>query len=875
MGRWIRLFTEGDASQRDLLGGKGANLAEMTKLGLPIPPGFTVTTEACTEYLRRGGKVPEGLWEEVEYGIRYTEGRLGHRLGDPAKPLFVSVRSGAAASMPGMMDTILNVGLNDATAEGLGRLVDERFALDAYRRLIQMFGKVVLDAPAERFDDALSGARLALGVKSDHELTPVALRRLIIHFREILDAQGTVLPDDPREQVREAILAVFRSFNTERAKSYRQMHGLSDDMGTAANIQAMVFGNMGADSATGVAFTRNPNTGAPGLFGEFLQNAQGEDIVAGTRTPRPISEMFGDPVFHDAGTQLQALADQLETHFLDMQDIEFTVEQGRLWILQTRTGKRTAQAAVRIAVDLANAGSIDRTEAVHRVSPAQIELLMHPHIDPSRDLAVIAAGLPASPGAASGAVVLTTAEAKRRGEAGEAILLVRPETAADDFPGMRWVKGILTARGGMTSHAAVVARGMGTPAVVGCSALEVDERSGVIRIGSTVIRAGDDLTIDGSTGHVITGKVAMVPAHLDEFAQTLLSWADDIRRLHVRANADTVADTQRARSLGAEGIGLCRTEHMFFSDGRLHVVRTLILAEDDLERQRALAKLEQFQFGDFAGIFRAMDGLPVTIRTLDPPLHEFLPQRTDEIAQLASRIGMSIAAVEARIEELREANPMLGHRGCRLGMTVPEITEMQARAIFRAALLCAMEGVDVRPEIMIPLVSDVEELRRQRKVVDDVATRIFANAGRSVAYRVGTMIELPRAALRGADLATEADFFSFGTNDLTQTVYGLSRDDAGTFLPQYLAEGIYDQDPFQVLDREGVGELIRIAAERGRAAKPNLELGVCGEHGGDPDSIQFCHEIGMDYVSCSPYRVPVARIAAAHAALGTMAAVVV
>jgi pyruvate,orthophosphate dikinase len=874
VGRWIRLFSEGDASQRDLLGGKGANLAEMTRLGLPIPPGFTVTTEACTEYLHRGGTVPEGLWEEVEYGISYIEGRLGRHLGDPAKPLLVSVRSGAAASMPGMMDTILNVGLNDATTDGLGTLMGERFALDAHRRLIQMFGKVVLETPAERFDDALSGARLALGVESDHELTPVALRRLIVHFREILQTQGTALPDDPREQVREAILAVFRSFNTERAKAYRQMHGLSDDMGTAANIQAMVFGNMGADSATGVAFTRNPNTGAPGLFGEFLQNAQGEDIVAGTRTPRPVSEMFNDPAFHGAGVRLQAISDQLEAHFRDMQDLEFTVEQGRLWILQTRNGKRTAQAAVRIAVDMATSGSIDRQEAVHRLSPAQIELLMHPHIDPSRDVNVIATGLAASPGAATGAVVLTAAEAKRRGEAGEAVLLVRPDTVADDFPGMRWAQGILTARGGMTSHAAVVARGMGTPAVVGCGALEIDERAGVIRIGSTVIRAGDDLTIDGSAGAIILGKVAMVPAHLDEHAQTLLSWADGIRRLHVRANADTPADAQRARSLGAEGIGLCRTEHMFFSDGRLHVVRTLILAEGDEERRHALARLEQFQTGDFAEIFRAMGGLPVTIRTLDPPLHEFLPQRPEEIAQLATRLGMSVAAVATRITELHEANPMLGHRGCRLGMTVPEITEMQARAIFRAALLCAMEGVDVRPEIMIPLVSDVEELRRQRTVIDDVASHLFTNTGRSVTYRVGTMIELPRAAMRGADLATEADFFSFGTNDLTQTVYGLSRDDAGTFLPQYLSEGIYKADPFQVLDRECVGELIRMAATRGRSVRPGLELGVCGEHGGEPDSIQFCHEIGLDYVSCSPFRVPVARLAAAHAALGARAAVI-
>jgi pyruvate, orthophosphate dikinase len=875
VGRWIRLFTEGDAGQRALLGGKGANLAEMTQLGLPIPPGFTVTTEACLEYLRNNGRIPEGLWEEVEYGIRYIEGRMGRRFGDPDKPLLLSVRSGAAASMPGMMDTILNIGLNDTTTDSLGAVMGERFALDAYRRLIQMFGKVVLGAPSEKFDDALSGARLALGVKSDHELTPVALRRLIIHFREILHAQEAGLPDDPVEQVREAILAVFRSFNTERAISYRQMHGLSENMGTAANVQAMVFGNMGSDSATGVAFTRDPNTGAPGLFGEFLQNAQGEDIVAGVRTPRPVSEMFSDAAFRAAGAQLQAIADQLEAHFTDMQDIEFTVEQGRLWILQTRTGKRTAQAAVRIAVDLAEAGSIDRREAIHRVSPTQIELLLHPHIDSTRHIEVVATGLPASPGAATGTVVLNTAEARRRGEAGEAILLVRPETAADDFPGMRYAQGILTARGGMTSHAAVVARGMGTPAVTGCSALEIDERAGVIRVGSTVIRAGDDLTIDGSTGHVILGKAAMIQAHLDERAERLLSWADETRRMKVRANADTPADAQRARGLGAEGIGLCRTEHMFFTNGRLPVIRTLILSEDRHERERALAKLERFQTDDFASIFRAMDGLPVTIRTLDPPLHEFLPTRPEEIAKIADRLNMPIEEIEDRIDGLHEANPMLGHRGCRLGMTVPEITEMQARAIFRAALRCAAEGVVVLPEIMIPLVSDIEELRRQRRLIDGVAGQLFEQAGRSVEYHVGTMIELPRAALRGADLAQEADFFSYGTNDLTQTTYGLSRDDAGTFLPQYLVDGVYPKDPFQVLDRDGVGELIQIASERGRSANPTLELGVCGEHGGDPESIRFCNEIGLDYVSCSPFRVPIARLAAAHAALGSEAAVIV
>jgi pyruvate,orthophosphate dikinase len=867
MGRWIRLFSEGDAGQNALLGGKGANLAEMTSLGLPIPTGFTVTTEACRAYLA-SGTVPEGLWEEVDYGLRTIEQKMERQFGDPGNPLLVSVRSGGAVSMPGMMDTILNVGLNDETTTGLGELLGHRFALDAHRRLIQMFGKVVRDVPGERFDDALSGARLAIGVKSDHELNVDALRRLIARFRDTVQAVAEPVPTDPTEQVRQAILAVFNSWNTERAIAYRDAHRMKHDAGTAATVQAMVFGNMGADSGTGVCFTRNPNTGAPGLFGEFLANAQGEDVVAGIRTPRPIAEMADDTAFATAAAQLQAIADQLEAHFSDMQDIEFTIEGGQLWILQTRSGKRTAQAAVRIAVDLADSGSITREEAVGRVTPHHLELLLHPRLDESRELEVIATGLPASPGAASGKVVLDPKEAEKRAKAGEAVLLVREETVAEDFPGMAGAQGILTARGGMTSHAAVVARGMGIPAVTGCSAIEIDTRGRSIRIGEHDIKEGDELTIDGGTGRVILGHAPTIEAGLDEEVGTLLGWADEHRALAVRANADTPEDARRARELGAEGIGLCRTEHMFFENGRLHAMRTMILADDEADRQKALAKLEQFQCDDFAGIFRAMAGLPVTIRTLDPPLHEFLPQKAEDVRLLADRLGATVDELQVRIDAMRETNPMLGHRGCRLGMTFPEITRMQTRAIFRAALIVDAEGIEVHPEIMIPLVSVTEELKRQRKVVDETAEDVFGKAGRRVAYHVGTMIELPRAAIRAGQLATLADFFSFGTNDLTQTTMGLSRDDATRFLPEYIESGVFRTDPFQVLDVDGVGQLIGLACERGRAVKPGIPLGVCGEHGGDPTSIKFCHELELDYVSCSPFRVPIARLAAAHAALG-------
>ncbi|HRA47384.1 MAG TPA: pyruvate, phosphate dikinase [Thermomicrobiales bacterium] len=864
--QWIRLFSEGRAADNALLGGKGANLAEMVHLGLPIPPGFTITTEACREYLATG-EVPAGLWDEVDRGIDTIEQKLGRALGDPTNPLLVSVRSGAVQSMPGMMDTILNIGLNDTTRAGLATALGERFAYDAHRRLLQMYGHIVLGLPDDHFADAISGARLATVASSESDLDPNALSGLVQRFQTILTEAEVPVPNNPRHQIREAVLAVFRSWHSERAVAYRRLYRMDSATGTAATIQAMVFGNRGSTSGTGVAFTRNPATGAPGLFGEFLINAQGEDVVAGVRTPQHLEDLAEDPVWSESITTLRSIGDQLETHFRDMQDIEFTVEEGRLWVLQTRTAKRTAQAAVRIAVELANSGMINRSEAVRRVTPEQIESILHPGLDNSRTMNVVATGLPASPGAARGQIVLTQQEAIQLGEAGTKVILVRTETAAEDFPGMVHAQGILTARGGMTSHAAVVARGMGKPAVTGCSEMVIDTRAGTVAFGSRLFHVGETIAIDGATGRVIAGPVTMVPADLSDDARTLLAWADDIRRLHVRANADTPDDARRARQLGAEGIGLCRTEHMFFGDGRLHAIRTLILSEGEDERAAALAKLEQFQYSDFLGIFRAMDGFPVTIRTLDPPLHEFLPHQPHETAALATRLGLDTAVLQARVNVMRETNPMLGHRGCRLGMTYPEITAMQARAITRAAIACVHEGIAVEPEIMIPLVSVTEELKRQHAVVVAAVEEVLERAGERIPYHVGTMIELPRAAIRAGQLASVAEFFSFGTNDLTQTTFGLSRDDSVRFLPAYLESGVFRTDPFQILDRDGVGVLIQNAVTSGRATRPGMPMGVCGEHGGNPNSIEFCDQIGLDYVSCSPFRVPVARLAAAHATL--------
>ncbi len=869
MASWVRRFTEGSAEERALLGGKGANLAEMTRLELPVPPGFTVTTEACRAYLASDERVSDCLWDEVRDAVAWVERSVGRRFGDDTDPLLVSVRSGAKFSMPGMMDTILNLGLTDASVEGFAKVAGERFVLDAYRRLLHMFGHVALGIPDEPFEEIMTDARREAGVEHDYELSIEQMRAVVEAAKAVYPAHDAVFPQDPWEQLKQAILAVFRSWNTERAIAYREAESISHDLGTAANVQAMVFGNLGDTSASGVAFTRNPSTGESGLYGEYLINAQGEDVVAGSRTPRPIEEMKQDPELAEAYRQLVDVARTLEAHYREMQDLEFTVERGKLYMLQTRTGKRTADAAARIAVEMAEEGIIDHPTAVSRVQPSQIERLLHPRIDDSAELTVLATGLPASPGAATGRLVFTSEDAVTAGERDEAVILVRPETSADDFPGINAATGVLTARGGMTSHAAVVARGMGKPAVTGCSEIEIDVAAGTMTVDGVELTASDTITIDGATGRVIRGAAPTVEADLgNPEISALLGWADGERRLQVRANADTPEDARRARAFGAEGIGLCRTEHMFFAEDRLPIMRTMILARDDAERQEALTKLEAFQQEDFIGIFTAMDGCPVTIRTIDPPLHEFLPTEPEEIASLAEEMGWDISEVTERIDSMREVNPMLGLRGCRIGLIWPEVTRMQARAILHAACACAEQGIKVTPEIMIPLVSTPEELARQRAVVDAAAQEVFEECGRPFEYEVGTMIEVPRAALLADRIAEHAGFFSFGTNDLTQMTMALSRDDAGAFLPTYVEQGILQDDPFQTIDQDGVGELIKLAAGRGRERKPDIKLGICGEHGGDPASVDFFHRSGLDYVSCSPFRVPVARLAAAHAALG-------
>ncbi|CAN5630924.1 pyruvate, phosphate dikinase [soil metagenome] len=867
--KWTYSFEEGSASQRELLGGKGANLAEMTSIGLTVPPGFIITTEASKAFLD-ANELPEAVWDEILERVRQLESRLNQEFGSPAAPLLVSVRSGAAVSMPGMMDTILNLGLNDDTVQGLAKLADERFAWDCYRRLIQMYSNVVLSIDGDRFEDALDAEKRKTGIFDDQELPAAALRELVETFKNIVqDQTGSPFPQDPLEQLRLATIAVFASWNNRRAISYRKQHGIPDDLGTAVNVQAMVFGNMGETSATGVAFTRNPSTGESGLFGEFLTNAQGEDVVAGVRTPLPIADMSTVPGLEDAAGQLQQVADHLERHYRDMQDIEFTIQHGELFVLQTRTGKRTGQSAVKIACDLVDSGLIEPSDAVRRIEPDQLDQLLHPMIDPDFEPEVLTTGLPASPGAAAGEIVFDADEAKRRGDAGDAVILVRRETSPDDFHGMVAAQGVLTARGGMTSHAAVVARGMGKPCVAGAGDLEVDHRNRTISVNGRTLKAGDVITIDGATGRVIAGRAPMVEPKVGGDIDRILSWADEIRRLGVRANADTGADARTAREFGAEGIGLCRTEHMFFGEDRLEAVRKMILSQNATERKKALEPLLDMQRDDFAEIFQAMDGLPVTIRTLDPPLHEFLPHSDEELFELAESIGVDVDVARNRVATLVETNPMLGHRGCRLGISFPEITEMQARAIFEAAIQCKNNGVVIHPEIMIPLVSDVAELELQRGLVDNVAKTVFRETGATIDYEVGTMIELPRAALVADKIATAASFFSFGTNDLTQTAYGLSRDDSGRFLPMYVERGIFPADPFVTIDRDGVGELIEIAAERGRSVRSDLKLGICGEHGGDPESVAFCHETNLDYVSCSPFRVPVARLAAAQAVLNS------
>ncbi|HUG63745.1 MAG TPA: pyruvate, phosphate dikinase [Gaiellaceae bacterium] len=852
--RYVYDFGEGAEGGRELLGGKGIGLAEMTQLGIPVPDGFTITTDACRAYLAAGGDVPEGLDAQVDEHMAALESRTGKRFGDDSEPLLVSVRSGAAISMPGMMDTILNLGLNDVAVEGLAASTgNARFALDSYRRLVQMYGEVVDGVDGHRFEQALTDLKAARGVAQDVDLTADDLRELVATFKTMYEeVTGDTFPQEPREQLRRAYRAVFDSWNAPRAQVYRRANDIAEDLGTAVNVVQMVFGNRGEASGTGVCFTRDPATGERTLYGEFLSNAQGEDVVAGIRTPEPIDRMRER--MPKAFEQLVDTLDRLEAHYRDLQDIEFTVEEGTLYILQTRTGKRTATAALRVASEMVDEGLISREEAVARIDPGQLDQLLHPMIDPAAHVEVAARGLNASPGAASGAIVLDADTAEERGRSGENVILVRWETTPDDIHGLIHAAGILTAHGGMTSHAAVVARGMGKPCVAGCEELSIDVAAGTVRIGEHDLRAGDVITVDGGTGSVIVGPVPLVPPSIDENFETILEWADGLRRMRVRANADTPEDAAKAREFGAEGIGLCRTEHMFMGEGRLPAVREMIMARDEEERRSALERLLPMQQSDFEGIFEAMAGLPVTIRLLDPPLHEFLPPLEEATSD----------AMRDRIRQLHESNPMLGTRGCRLGLQFPEIYEMQVRAIVRAAR-AVRERTGEAPlvEIMHPLVGFTEELARLRELTERVAAE-----EPTVEYLCGTMIELPRAALRADEIAAKADFFSFGTNDLTQTTLGFSRDDAeGKFLTYYLEHGILERNPFEVIDEEGVGDLMRIAVERGRSAKPGIKLGICGEHGGEPRSVAFCHRLGLDYVSCSPYRVPLARLAAAQAAL--------
>jgi len=854
-GRFVFGFDEPSDGGRELLGGKGIGLAEMTQLGVPVPAGFTITTDACRAYMQNGKQLPDGLGPEIEQHLDALEQTTGKRFGDSADPLLVSVRSGAAVSMPGMMDSILNLGLSDDAVEGLGRSTDNpRFACDSYRRLIQMYGEVVEGIDAHRFESALSDLKTDRGAQQDVELDANDLRDLIVTYKEIYEEEtGSPFPQEAREQLTRAVQAVFESWDTPRAQVYRRAHRIPDDLGTAVNVVQMVFGNKGAASGTGVAFTRDPSTGEPGLFGEFLADAQGEDVVAGIRTPEAIEAM--QKQLPEAFDQLLATMRRLEEHYRDMQDIEFTVEDGRLYLLQTRSAKRTAAAALKAAVSMTEEGLISREEAVVRIDPDQLDQLLHPRIDPTTELDVAVRGLNASPGAASGKIVLDADLAEERGLAGESVILVRWETTPDDIHGLIQASGVLTAHGGMTSHAAVVARGMGKPCVAGCEELTIDLESRTLNVGGRQLAEGEMLTIDGGTGEVIVGEVPLVPPQINEDFETILGWADALRRLKVRANADTPDDAAKAREFGAEGIGLCRTEHMFMAEDRLPVVREMILAGGEDERRAALDKLLPHQQADFEGIFEAMAGLPVTIRLLDPPLHEFLPPLEEAKDE----------RMRERIKALHETNPMLGTRGCRLGLLWPEIYEMQVRAIIRAAV-AVEERTGEAPvvEIMHPLVGFAEELHRLRAIT--VAT---ANEeSETVEYLVGTMIELPRACVRADEIAVYADFFSFGTNDLTQTTMGLSRDDAeGKFLTRYLEDGVLERNPFETLDQGGVGDLMRIAVERGRGVKEDLKLGICGEHGGEPESVAFCHRLGLDYVSCSPYRVPLARLAAAQAAL--------
>ncbi len=876
---------EGNAKMRNLLGGKGAGLAEMTNLGIPVPPGFTISTEACNEFYKNQKRYPEGMWDEVEENLSRLESLMGAKLGDPDNPLLVSVRSGARASMPGMMDTILNLGLNDQTVQGLiKRTGNERFAYDSYRRFITMFSSVVLDIDRSEFEKLLEEKKKEVGVKLDTELTAEDLKDLVKKYKALVKKKtGKDFPQDPKEQLRMAIGAVFNSWHNKRAIEYRRIYGIPEEWGTAANVQAMVFGNMGENSGTGVAFTRDPSTGEKVFYGDYLPNAQGEDVVAGIRTPQKITTLKDS--HPEIYRQLEEVYQKLESHYRDMQDIEFTVQDGKLYMLQTRTGKRTALAAVKIAVDMVQEGLISKEEAIMRVEPDQLDQLLHPIFDPKAKVKPIAKGLPASPGAAVGKVVFSADRAKEWADKGEKVILVRPETSPEDIVGMYAAQGILTSRGGVTSHAAVVGRGMGKCCVVGCGAITIDEEAGQFTVDGIVVKEGDYISLNGNTGEVILGQVPLIQASLTGEFKTFMDWVDEIRTLGVRANADTPEDARIARNFGAEGIGLARTEHMFFGEDRIPWVRKMIMAEDDKTRKKSLEKLLPMQREDFIGIFKAMDGLPVTIRLLDPPLHEFLPNR-DEILVKLTELRMELKRrlkadrkkqIQAQVEELektlkaidnlREFNPMLGHRGCRLGISFPAISEMQVRAIFEAAVEVKKQGIKVFPEVMIPLTGTVEEMRITREDTVRVAEEVMREAGVRVDYLVGTMIEVPRAALIADKIAQYAEFFSFGTNDLTQMTFGYSRDDVGKFLPYYLEKKILKADPFATIDQEGVGELVKMATQKGRSARPNLKLGVCGEHGGDPASVEFFYQVGLNYVSCSPYRIPVARLAAAQARL--------
>ncbi len=881
---------DGSAAMGDLLGGKGAGLAEMTNLGIPVPPGFTITTEVCSAYYSNNQKYPVGLVDEVKEGVAFMERLLGRRFGEAAKPLLVSIRSGARVSMPGMMDTVLNLGLNDEVADALARETgNERFAFDSYRRFVSMYGDVVLglkagDQDADPFETILEAKKKALGIALDTELSAQALKELVGEFKdEIWQRKQVRFPEDPWDQLWGAVGAVIGSWDNPRANTYRRLYNIPNDWGTAVNVQAMVFGNLGNDCATGVGFSRDPSTGEKRFYGEFLINAQGEDVVAGIRTPQPVTEQANtsgqlslEKAMPAAFAELTSVYKTLEQHYRDMQDIEFTVQNQKLWLLQTRNGKRTGRAMVKIAVDLVSEGMISKDEAVLRIEADKLDELLHPTFDPAAERNVIATGLAASPGAAFGKVVFNADEAERQAEAGVRVILVRVETSPDDIHGMKAANGILTARGGMTSHAAVVARGMGRCCVAGCGALQIDYTAGEFTVHvdgeNVVVRKGDEISIDGSTGEVMLGQVPVVSGRLDSNFATLMSWVDEVRRLGVRTNADNPEDAEIARRFGAEGIGLCRTEHMFFEPDRLLAVREMILAEDEAGRRHALAKILPMQRSDFSGIFRAMDGLPVTIRLLDPPLHEFLPHTDQEIEEVAGALGLAVSAVAQHNQALTEFNPMLGHRGCRLGITYPEIYETQVRAIMEAACALSREGVSVYPEIMIPIVGIEEELVRMRAQTVETAERVIEETGTKVEYLVGTMIELPRACMIADAIAEHAEFFSFGTNDLTQTTFGISRDDSPHFLPAYLEKGVIEADPFVRLDQDGVGSLMRMAVEKGRDVRPGLKMGICGEHGGEPTSVEFCHRLGLDYVSCSPFRVPIARVAAGQAVLRERAA---